>query len=77
MPAVYHSSPAMLSNYARGKTFSTAQEALQHAQKAANAFSIGYAVWECLDGRPRRIGTFRPADGLAETVDLMNTPDRS
>jgi hypothetical protein len=60
---IYHSSPAMQSRYARGGTFPTAQEALRHAQNASDAFCIGYAVYECLDGRPKRLATFAPPGG--------------
>jgi hypothetical protein len=62
MPAVYRSA-LMMQCHAPAKAFPTAQEALRHAAKAADAFSIGYAVYECLDGRPRRLGTFAPPDG--------------
>ena len=60
---IYHSSPAMQSHYAHGGSFTTAQEALRHAQNASDAFCIGYAVYECLDGRPKRLATFAPPDG--------------
>ena len=60
---IYHSSPAMQSHYAHGGTFTTAQKALRHARNSADAFCIGYAVYECLDGRPKRLATFPPPDG--------------
>jgi hypothetical protein len=65
MNAVYHSSPAMQSHYAHGGAFKTAQEALRHAQKAADAFCIGYAVYAVLEGLPTRLATF-PAGALHE-----------
>lgn len=73
MRAVYRSAP-FFSSYAPAKAFSTAQEALQHARASADAFRVGYAVYACLDGRPRRIGTFPPPD--APVVIPMNALKR-
>jgi hypothetical protein len=73
----YRSAPVMQSNYARGKAFPTAQEALRHTQTAADAFSIGYAVYECLDGRPKRLATFPPGPATARTVNPLNALNRS
>jgi hypothetical protein len=73
MPAVYRSAP-FFSPYAPAKAFPTAEEALRHARACADAFRVGYAVYACLDGRPRRIGTFLPPDG--PDAIPMNTPKR-
>ncbi len=62
MPAVYHACPAARSNFAHGGAYATIDDALQHARNASDAFSIGYAVFECLNGRPRRLATFQPTE---------------
>jgi hypothetical protein len=58
----YRSAPVMQC-YAPAKAFPNAPDALRHAQEAANAFRIGYAVFECMNGRPKRLATFAPPDG--------------
>jgi hypothetical protein len=67
--ALYRSAP-YFSSYAPAKAFPTAQEALRHARTAADACRVAYAVYECIDGRPRRLGTFPPPDGPA--VNLLH-----
>ena len=62
MPAVYRSCPSMPSHYAHGKAFPTAEDALRHARNASDAFYIAYEVYACLDGRPKRLATFRPSE---------------
>jgi hypothetical protein len=61
MPTNYRSAPSMQCN-APSKAFPTAPEALRHARKAADAFQVGYQVYEVQDGRPRRLGTFQPSE---------------
>jgi hypothetical protein len=55
----YRSAPVMQC-YAPAKAFSDAANALRHAREAANAFGVGYAVFACLNGRPKRLATFAP-----------------
>jgi hypothetical protein len=68
---IYRSDPVTSSNYACGRAFPTAEEALRHARKAADACSIGYAVYALENGRPKRLATFTPAVGRAETMTLI------
>ncbi len=59
MHAVYRSAPTMLC-YAPAKTFRTALEACLYARAAADAYRVGYQVYEVLAGRLRRVAAYEP-----------------
>ena len=56
----YRVAPTMTCS-APSKIFSRPLEALQYARYAADAFRVGYCVFEAHKGRLRHVQTFRPA----------------
>ncbi len=60
MRPTYRAAPTM-SCFAPAKSFALPLEACQFARQAADAFRVGYQVYEVLAGRLKCLGTFRPA----------------
>jgi hypothetical protein len=56
----YHATPAMRCR-CPARAFPTAQEALEYAPKAAQAFGVGYAVWRAHKGTRRLLKRFPAA----------------
>ena len=59
MQPTYRAAPAHLC-YAPAKTFPTALEACLYARAAADAYRVGYQVYEVLAGRVRRVAAYEP-----------------
>jgi hypothetical protein len=49
----------------RGMTFPRAQEALQYARQAAEAFRVSFSVYRVQSGRATLLWRFDPAPGAA------------
>ena len=57
---IYHAVPVFRC-HCPAKTFRDVQAAAEYAQKAANAFRVGYAVWRVRKGTLRLLRRYPPA----------------
>jgi hypothetical protein len=60
----YHASPAYRCHVA-GRAFQRAQEALEYARQASEAFRVSFSVYRVQEGRSTLLWRFDPAPGAA------------
>ncbi len=64
MQPTYRAAPAFRC-YAPPKVFRDAQDALDFARAAADAYRVGYTVWRVLAGRLKRVAALAPCAARA------------
>jgi hypothetical protein len=57
---IYHAVPAFRC-HCPAKAFRSERQALEYAEKAANAFKVAYAVWRVRKGKLRLLKRYPPA----------------
>jgi len=70
MRAVYHSCPAASSHYATAGLSRPPRKPYATPASPQTPFASANAVFECLNGRPKRLATFPP--GTANRITPLN-----